>query len=73
MKARRLLSFVGFGVPALFLGYFFLYPLVRVFWLSLTGDGWAQFVVFATVLQCGQCEKCVNRIWKEMLNDEYPI
>ena len=42
MNPRRLLASLAFGVPALFLGYFFLYPLLRVLWLSLDGDGWAE-------------------------------
>ncbi|HKY46498.1 MAG TPA: iron ABC transporter permease [Acidimicrobiia bacterium] len=27
-------------LPILFLGYFFLYPLIRILWLSLGGEGW---------------------------------
>ena len=40
MKRRRLS--LAFAIPALFLSYFFLYPLARILWLSLGGDGWAE-------------------------------
>ena len=38
---RRGIS-LAFAIPALFLSYFFLYPLARILWLSLGGDGWAE-------------------------------
>jgi thiamine transport system permease protein len=38
---RRSIS-LAFAIPALFLGYFFLYPLARILWLSLGGDGWSD-------------------------------
>ncbi len=41
MRSRRGIS-LAFAVPALFLAYFFLYPLARILWLSLGGDGWAD-------------------------------
>ena len=39
--SRRGIS-LAFAVPALFLSYFFLYPLARILWLSLGGDGWIE-------------------------------
>ncbi len=39
---RRLGTLLTFGIPALFLGYFFLYPLTRIFGLSLSGEGWTD-------------------------------
>ena len=44
---------LAFGVPALFLAYFFLYPLVRVFWLSLGGEGWSDAFTKARFLRAG--------------------
>ena len=40
MKPRWRGAALTFALPAFFLGYFFLYPLLRIFWLSLAGEGW---------------------------------
>ncbi|HUO46771.1 MAG TPA: ABC transporter permease subunit, partial [Acidimicrobiia bacterium] len=37
---------VSIGLPALFIGYLFLYPLGRILWISLTGAGFVE--VFTT-------------------------
>ncbi|MEX0667466.1 MAG: iron ABC transporter permease, partial [Acidimicrobiia bacterium] len=41
-RSRHFGTTLTFGVPVLFLGYFFLYPLMRILWLSLSGDGWTD-------------------------------
>ena len=52
-RSRRLWAWLAFGVPVLFLAYFFLYPLARVFWLSLGGEGWADAFTKARFLKAG--------------------
>ncbi|MGH8928733.1 MAG: ABC transporter permease, partial [Acidimicrobiia bacterium] len=39
---RRIARALVFGIPALFLGYFFLYPLARILTLSLAEGGWQE-------------------------------
>ena len=39
---RRLWPALTIGLPALFIGYLFLYPLGRMFWISLSGAGFVE-------------------------------
>jgi thiamine transport system permease protein len=42
MRGRRWTTALVLGLPVLFLGYFFLYPLTRILWLSLSSAGWTE-------------------------------
>ena len=41
-RLRSVGTALTLGLPLLFLAYFFLYPLVRICWLSLSGEGWTD-------------------------------
>ena len=42
LRPRTSTATLRFVIPVLFLGYFFLYPLGRIMWLSLSGGGWIE-------------------------------
>ena len=41
-RSRSFGSGLALGLPVLFLGYFFVYPLIRILWLSLSSQGWTD-------------------------------
>jgi len=41
-RSRPVGTALTLALPLLFLAYFFLYPLIRILWLSLSGEGWAD-------------------------------
>jgi thiamine transport system permease protein len=41
-RSRSFGSGLALGLPVFFLGYFFVYPLIRILWLSLSSQGWTD-------------------------------